>query len=247
MSETPRNALELADISAGYGATNVLEHLSLNLAASESISIIGRNGVGKTTLLATMMGHTDLHAGAIRFNGADISRLPVYQRARLGIAYVPQEREIFPSLSVRENLHMAARPGQRRGKRSGKWNQTTVTDLFRNLRDRLPQPGGRLSGGEQQMLAVARALMANPSLLLMDEPCEGLAPVIVESLVEVLTELRQSEGLSIVLVEHNTRVALGFAERTVVMDRGQIVYDGPSDVLKQDPAQLERLIGVTQT
>ncbi|ETW98374.1 MAG: branched-chain amino acid ABC transporter [Candidatus Entotheonella factor] len=238
-SEKPCNVLELADVSAGYGATNVLERLSLALAPSESLSIIGRNGVGKTTLLATMMGHTDLHAGAIRLNGADISRLPVYQRARLGIAYVPQEREIFPSLTVRENLHMAARPG--------KWNEATVTDLFLNLRDRLQQPGGQLSGGEQQMLAVARALMANPSLLLMDEPCEGLAPVIVESLVEVLTELRQSEGLSIVLVEHNTRVALDFAARTVVMDRGQIVYDGSSEGLKQDAAQLERLIGVTQT
>ncbi|WP_089940661.1 ABC transporter ATP-binding protein [Candidatus Entotheonella palauensis] len=238
MSEASRNVLELAGVSAGYGATNVLEHLSLDLAPSESISIIGRNGVGKTTLLATIMGHTDLHTGAIRLHGADISRLPVYQRARQGIAYVPQEREIFPSLTVRENLHMATRPG--------KWNEVTVTDLFINLRDRLQQPGGQLSGGEQQMLAVARALMANPSLLLMDEPCEGLAPVIVDALVEVLTELRQSEGLSIVLVEHNTRVALDFAERTVVMDRGQIAYDGASEALKRDAAQLERLIGVTQ-
>ncbi len=238
MSEVPQPMLELAHVAAGYGATNVLENLSLDLAPSESISIIGRNGVGKTSLLATMMGHTALHAGTIRFNGADISRLPVYQRVRRGIAYVPQEREIFPSLTVRENLHMAARPGP--------WNEGKVTSLFRNLQSRLHQSGGRLSGGEQQMLAVARALMANPSLLLMDEPCEGLAPVIVEALVEVLTELRQSEGLAIVLVEHNTRVALDFAERTVVMDRGQIVYDGASDVLKRDPAQLDRLIGVTQ-
>ncbi len=243
MSESPLSVLELSDVSAGYGATNVLEHLSLHLAAGESISIIGRNGVGKTSLLATIMGHTALHTGAIRFDGYDISRLPVYQRARRGIAYVPQEREIFPSLTVRENLHMGVRP--RQGAR--KWNEVSVTDLFRNLRERLDQPGGRLSGGEQQMLAVARALMANPSLLLIDEPCEGLAPVIVESLVEVLTELRQSEGLSIVLVEHNTRVALDFAARTLVMDRGQIVYDGASEVLKRDPAQLERLIGVTQT
>ncbi len=238
MSEALPNVLELADVTAGYGVASVLENLSLDLAPSESISIIGRNGVGKTTLLATIMGHTALHAGVIRFNGADIARLPVYQRVRHGIGYVPQEREIFPSLTVRENLHMAARPG--------KWNETTVTDLFINLRDRLHQAGGQLSGGEQQMLAVARALMANPRLLLMDEPCEGLAPVIVEALVQVLTELRQSEGLSIVLVEHNTRVALDFAERTAVMDRGQIVYDGASEVLKRDPAQLERLIGVTQ-
>jgi len=238
MFEASQKALELVDVTAGYGATNVLEHLSLALTPSESISIIGRNGVGKTTLLATIMGHTALHAGAICLDGTDISRLPVYQRARNGIAYVPQEREIFPSLTVRENLRMAARPG--------KWNEVTVTDLFLNLRNRLHQPGGRLSGGEQQMLAVARALMANPSLLLMDEPCEGLAPVLVEALVEVLTELRQSEGLSIVLVEHNTRVALDFAERTLVMDRGQIVYDGASETLKRNPAQLERLIGVRQ-
>jgi branched-chain amino acid transport system ATP-binding protein len=238
MFEAPPKLLELVDVTAGYGATNVLEHLSLDLAPSESISIIGRNGVGKTTLLATIMGHTAVHAGAIRLNGADISRLPVYQRARKGIAYVPQEREIFSSLTVRENLYIAARPG--------KWNESTVTDVFLHLRDRLHQPGGRLSGGEQQMLAVARALMSNPSLLLMDEPCEGLAPVMVEALVEVLTELRQSEGLSIVLVEHNTRVALDFAERTLVMDRGQIVYDGASETLKRDVVQLERLIGVRQ-
>jgi branched-chain amino acid transport system ATP-binding protein len=238
MFEAPQKLLELVDVTAGYGATNVLEHLSLDLAPSESISIIGRNGVGKTTLLATIMGHTAVHAGAIRLNGTDISRLPVYQRARNGIAYVPQEREIFPSLTVRENLYIAARPGR--------WNEVSVTDLFLHLRDRLHQFGGRLSGGEQQMLAVARALMANPSLLLMDEPCEGLAPVIVEALVEVLTELRQNEGLAIVLVEHNTRVALDFAERTLVMDRGQIVYDGASETLKRDLVQLERLIGVRQ-
>lgn len=239
MSNTSPKMLELLDVSAGYRTANVLEHLSLALIPSESINVIGRNGVGKTTLLATIMGHTALHAGAIRFQSADISRLPVYRRARQGIAYVPQKREIFPSLTVRENLYMAERPG--------KWNEAMVTHLFAPLRTRLNQPGGRLPGGEQQMLAVARALMANPSLLLMDEPCEGLAPIIVEALVEGLIELRQSEGLSVVLVEHNTRVALDFAEGTVVMDRGQIVYDGASETLRRDPAQLDRLIGATQT
>jgi branched-chain amino acid transport system ATP-binding protein len=148
--------LELLDVSAGYRTANVLEHLSLALIPSESINVIGRNGVGKTTLLATIMGHTALHAGAIRFQSADISRLPVYRRARQGIAYVPQKREIFPSLTVRENLYMAERPG--------KWNEAMVTHLFAPLRTRLNQPGGRLPGGEQQMLAVARALMANPSM-----------------------------------------------------------------------------------
>ncbi len=243
MVETPDNkVLELADITAGYGATRVLDHLSFGIDSGESISVIGRNGVGKTTLLATIMGHTQLHTGAIHFNGTDISHLPIYQRARTGIGYVPQEREIFPSLTVRENLYMAARPGH--GARD--WNEETVCDLFPNLRKRLHHAGSQLSGGEQQMLAVARALMANPTLLLMDEPCEGLAPVIVDTLVGVLAELRHSGGLSIILVEHNTRVALDFADRTVVMDRGQIVYDGASAVLKGDPAQLERFIGVTQ-
>lgn len=141
MSDAPQNVLELADVTAGYGATSVLESLSLNLAPGESISVIGRNGVGKSTLLATIMGHTALHAGAIRLNGAEISRLPVYQRARHGIAYVPQEREIFPSLTVRENLHMAARPEKWPGKWPGKWNEKTVTDLFTNLRARLHQTG----------------------------------------------------------------------------------------------------------
>ncbi len=238
MAEQAQSKLALSKVTAGYGITSVLENLSLDLGAGESISIIGRNGVGKTTLLATIMGHTALHAGAIRFNGADISPLPIYQRARAGIGYVPQEREIFPSLTVRENLHMAARPGH--------WNESTVCALFPNLRERLYHAGSQLSGGEQQMLSVARALMANPALLLMDEPCEGLAPVIVEAFVRVLAELRQTGGLSIVLVEHNTRVALDFASRTVVMDRGMIVYDGASEELKADPAQLERLIGVAQ-
>lgn len=239
MTEPSPSQLALSHVTAGYGLTRVLEDLSLDLAVGECMSVIGRNGVGKTTLLATVMGHTDLHAGAVRFNGVDISSLPVYQRARAGIAYVPQEREIFPSLTVRENLYMAARPGH--------WHESSVCALFPNLRDRLNYAGSQLSGGEQQMLAVARALMANPSLLLMDEPCEGLAPVIVEALVQVLAELRQAGGLSIVLVEHNTRVALDFAARTVVMDRGMIAYDGSSDALKADPAALERLIGVSQS
>jgi branched-chain amino acid transport system ATP-binding protein len=227
-------ALALAGVSAGYGETHVLEGLELALAAGESISIIGRNGVGKSTLLETVMGHTTLHAGEIRLNGRRIERAAPHERARLGLGYVPQEREIFPSLSVRENLEICARPGH--------WDAARVFELFPNLKERLGNAGTQLSGGEQQMLAIARALMTNPSVLLMDEPTEGLAPVIVQALADVLARLRAAGGLSIVLVEQNSRVALGFSERTVVMDRGRIVYDGDSERLRRDPEFLAKLV-----
>ncbi|MCX7962651.1 MAG: ABC transporter ATP-binding protein [Burkholderiales bacterium] len=227
-------ALALRGVSAGYGETHVLEEVSLALAAGESISIIGRNGVGKSTLLETVMGHTTLHAGEIRLAGRRIEGLPPHQRARLGLGYVPQEREIFPSLSVRENLEICARPGY--------WDAARVFELFPNLKERLANAGTQLSGGEQQMLAIARALMTNPSVLLMDEPTEGLAPVIVQALTGVLARLRDAGGLSIVLVEQNSRVALGFSERTVVMDRGRIVYDGESERLRRDAEFLAKLI-----
>jgi branched-chain amino acid transport system ATP-binding protein len=230
-------ALELADVAAGYGETVVIEDISLRLDRGEAVSVIGRNGVGKTTLLATIMGHTALHGGAITLDGADLSRMPVYRRAHAGVGYVPQEREIFPSLSVRENLQIGARPGR--------WDDQRVFALFPNLQERQDNAGNQLSGGEQQMLAIARALMSNPTLLLMDEPSEGLAPVIVEDLVRVMDELRRDGSLSIILVEQNSRVALEFSERTVVMDRGRVVYDGDSETLRTDPDQLERLIGVT--
>ena len=227
-------ALALRRISAGYGATHVLEEVELALAEGESLSIIGRNGVGKTTLLETVMGHTTLHAGAIELHGRPIERAPAHSRALQGIGYVPQEREIFPSLTVRENLEICARPGH--------WSAARVFELFPNLESRLENGGSQLSGGEQQMLAVARALMTNPSVLLMDEPTEGLAPVIVQALVPVLARLRAAGGLSIVLVEQNSRVALQFSERTAVLDRGRIVYDGPSERLRADPEFLASLI-----
>jgi branched-chain amino acid transport system ATP-binding protein len=229
-------ALKLEGVASGYGETHVLEGIELVLAEGESLSIIGRNGVGKTTLFETIMGHTTLHAGKIALHGAPIERLPAYRRALAGIGYVPQEREIFPSLSVRENLEICARPGH--------WTAARVFELFPNLQSRLSNAGTQLSGGEQQMLAVARALMTNPSLLLMDEPTEGLAPVIVQAMVKVLARLRAEGGLSIVLVEQNSRVALEFSERTAVLDRGRIVYDGPSERLRRDPEFLARLISV---
>jgi branched-chain amino acid transport system ATP-binding protein len=229
-------ALGLRGVSAGYGETTVLEDLTLTLATGESLAVIGRNGVGKTTLLATIMGHTNLRAGSIALNGVDVSRSPVFERVAAGLGYVPQEREIFPSLSVRENLQVAARPGR--------WTETRVCEAFPLLAARLNNAGNQLSGGEQQMLSIGRALIGNPSILLMDEPTEGLAPVIVEELVRAMTRLRTEDDLTIVLVEQNTRVALEFSERTVILDRGRIVYDGASAKLKSDEALLESFIGV---
>jgi branched-chain amino acid transport system ATP-binding protein len=229
-------ALALRHVSAGYGDTVVLEDVSLVLEAGESISVIGRNGVGKSTLLATVMGHTTLHGGEVLLGGASLARVPVFRRARSGLGFVPQEREIFPSLTVRENLAVGARPGP--------WTAERVFDLFPNLGARLSHAGSLLSGGEQQMLSIARALVTNPSVLLMDEPTEGLAPVIVEALAAVLARLSAEGALSIVLVEQNSRVALAFSARTVVMDKGRIVYDGASAALAADPERLAKLIGV---
>jgi branched-chain amino acid transport system ATP-binding protein len=232
------SALELRHVSAGYGETVVLEDINLALAPGESISVIGRNGVGKTTLLATVMGHTTLHKGAVMLGGESLNRMPVFRRALNGIGFVPQEREIFPSLSVRENLEVGARPGL--------WTQERVFELFPNLQARLSNMGNELSGGEQQMLSIARALLTNPSVLLMDEPTEGLAPVLVEALTGVLQRLRGESALSIVLVEQNSRVALAFSARIVVMDKGRIVFDGESAALSADPERLAQLIGVTE-
>jgi branched-chain amino acid transport system ATP-binding protein len=229
-------ALVLRHVSAGYGDTVVLEDVSLALEAGESISVIGRNGVGKSTLLATVMGHTTLHGGEVLLGGVSLARVPVFRRARSGLGFVPQEREIFPSLTVRENLAVGARPGP--------WTAERVFDLFPNLGARLSHAGSLLSGGEQQMLSIARALVTNPSVLLMDEPTEGLAPVIVEALAAVLARLSAERALSIVLVEQNSRVALAFSARTVVMDKGRVVYDGASAALAADPERLAKLIGV---
>jgi branched-chain amino acid transport system ATP-binding protein len=226
--------LQLKGVTAGYGETHVLEGIDLALAQGESLSIIGRNGVGKSTLLETIMGHTALHAGEIRLRGNRIDPAPAHARALAGLGYVPQEREIFPSLSVRENLEICARPGP--------WTSERVFELFPILKARLDNAGIQLSGGEQQMLAIARALMTNPSVLLMDEPTEGLAPVIVQALAQVLLRLRGEGNLSIVLVEQNSRVALEFSERTLVMDRGRLVYDGLSARLREDPDFLASLI-----
>ena len=203
-SASMADCLALHDVSAGYGETVVLDGVSLALPEGGTLAVLGRNGVGKTTLLATVLGHTTLHAGRIAFRGQSIERLRPFQRARLGIGYVPQEREIFPSLTVDENLTVAARAGAR-------WTRERVYDLFPSLAERRRNMGNQLSGGEQQMLAIGRALMGNPSLLLLDEPLEGLAPVIVDSLLAALHRLREDDGLAIVLVEQHARLALEFA------------------------------------
>ena len=218
--------LELDCVRAGYGDTVVLEDIALRLSEAESISVVGRNGVGKSSLLATVMGLTDLHAGDIRLAGASIAGKGTHKRSRSGIAYVPQEREIFPSLTVAENLYVAARPGD--------WTKARVFDLFPQLAARRRNRGNQLSGGEQQMLAIGRALMGNPRLLLMDEPSEGLAPVIVEELAQAAAQLRDEAGLAIILVEQHIRLALSFSPRCLVMNRGRIVYDGAGDDLRDE-------------
>jgi branched-chain amino acid transport system ATP-binding protein len=232
------SALQLRGVSAGYGETVVIEDIDLSLAPGECISVIGRNGVGKTTLLSTVMGRTTLHSGEVTLDGQRLNGVPCFRRALAGIGFVPQEREIFPSLSVRENLDIAGRPGP--------WTHARVFELFPRLAERLDNMGNQLSGGEQQMLSIARALLTNPTILLMDEPTEGLAPVLIEALSAVLARLRADSALSIVLVEQNSRVALTFSPRTVILDKGRIVYDGESEPLRADPEQLAKLIGIVE-
>jgi len=227
------DALQIRRLSSGYGETVVLEDVELTLPERGSLAVLGRNGVGKTTLLSTVMGHTTFHSGAIFFNGRPIHGLPVYERARRGIGFVPQERLIFPSLSVHENLTIAAR--------RGRWSIERVYELFPRLKERRAAMGNQLSGGEQQMLAIGRALMGNPSLLLLDEPLEGLAPIIVESLLRALKRLIAEDSLAVVLVEQSAKLALEMTDRAVVLDRGRISYSGPSSELLGDPERLAAL------
>ena len=230
------NGLALDHVSAGYGETVVLESISLSLPPGRTLSVLGRNGVGKTTLLATIMGHTRLHGGSINFVGREISALPAYRRARLGIGFVPQEREIFPSLTVEQNLTVA--------ERSGQWTLARVYEFFPSLAERRRNHGNQLSGGEQQMLAIGRAQMGNPTLLLMDEPLEGLAPVIVDALLHGLDRLTHEAELALMLVEQHASIALELAPAAIVLDRGLIVFAGASSELVRDPQRLTMLMGV---
>jgi branched-chain amino acid transport system ATP-binding protein len=228
--------LQVRKVRSGYGETVVLEDVDLELPERGALSVLGRNGVGKTTLLATIMGHTSFHSGEILFNGKPIHALPVYERSRLGIGYVPQERLIFPSLSVQENLAVAHRPGR--------WSLERVYDLFPRLRERRSAMGNQLSGGEQQMLAIGRALMGSPSLLLMDEPLEGLAPIIVEALLASLKKLVAEDALAIILVEQHAKVALAVTQTALVLNRGRMAYYGKSADLLADPQRLTTLVAV---
>jgi branched-chain amino acid transport system ATP-binding protein len=233
--------LTIRDVTAGYGATVVLDHVSLSIATGTTLAVLGRNGVGKTTLLATIIGHTTHHDGAISFAGRSIERLKPYRRARLGIGAVPQEREIFPSLTVEENLTVATRSAD-----TNDWTLERVYALFPNLAERRRGMGNQLSGGEQQMLAIARALMGNPTLLLLDEPLEGLAPVIVDRLLEALRLLRSETGLTMIMTEQQARLALEFSDNAIILDRGRIVHEAASAQLLTDPERLSELIGVAR-
>jgi branched-chain amino acid transport system ATP-binding protein len=226
--------LSLRKVRAGYGETVVLEDIELELPKDGALAVLGRNGVGKTTLLSTIMGHTTFHSGQILFLGRNVAALPVYERSRLGIGFVPQERLIFPSLNVHENLTVAERPGR--------WSTGRVYELFPRLRERRSAMGNQLSGGEQQMLAIGRALMGNPSLLLLDEPLEGLAPIIVEMLLASLKKLIAEDSLAIILVEQHAKVALGVTDTALVLNRGRIAHYGPSAELLADPQRLASLV-----
>ena len=226
--------LRLTNIYSGYGELNILENISLDIPAKSSLALLGRNGVGKTTLMSTIMGHATLHQGRIEFLGKEIQHLPVYERSRLGIGYVPQTRDIFPSLTVEENMLIAARPGR--------WPLERIYELFPRLAERKTNLGNQLSGGEQQMLSVARALISNPSLLLLDEPLEGLAPVIVQMLMEVIKKLIQEEDLTVILVEQSAKLALQVTDNVVVLNRGQIIHQGSSPDLLNQPELLAKLI-----
>ncbi|HEX7054511.1 MAG TPA: ABC transporter ATP-binding protein [Burkholderiales bacterium] len=227
--------LAVSRLRAGYGQTEILEDVSFSLPEQGSLAILGRNGVGKTTLLATLMGHTTFHSGEISLSGRSLARLPVYERARLGLGYVPQGRDIFPSLSVEENLQVAARAGSR-------WSLERVYELFPRLAERREHRGNQISGGEQQMLAIGRALMGDPSVLLMDEPLEGLAPIIVEALLRSLEKLMREERLAVILVEQHAKLALQVTREALVMSRGRVIHQGPSAELLADPERLASLV-----
>ncbi|WP_426173957.1 ABC transporter ATP-binding protein [Massilia sp. TWR1-2-2] len=231
-----RELLAVERVSAGYGESIVLEDVSFAMNEGDSLALLGRNGVGKTSLLVTLMGITRLHRGAIRWDGGDLAKVPTWKRSRAGLGWVPQERHMFPTLTVEEHLTVVARPGP--------WTLQKVYEVFPRLLERRHNMGNELSGGEQQMLAIARALMTNPRILLLDEPMEGLAPIIVQELVRVVRRLVKDEGMSVIVVEQHARLALSLTERAIVLDRGRIVHDSDSASLLADGDKLDRLVSV---
>ena len=228
--------LELEGVTAGYGESVVIEDIGFTLEEGATLALLGRNGVGKSTLLVTLMGLARRHAGRILWKGQDIAGLAPFARAHAGLGWVPQERLMFPSLTVHEHLTSVARPGP--------WNTERVYALFPSLAERRGNMGNQLSGGEQQMLAIARALMVNPALLLLDEPMEGLAPIVVQNLVGVIRRLASDSGLAVILVEQHARLALNLTRDAIVLERGRIVHRSTSAALAADPATLARLVSV---
>jgi branched-chain amino acid transport system ATP-binding protein len=229
--------LRVEGLRAGYGEAVVLDGIDLALAKGESMALLGRNGTGKTTLIDTLVGVTRRHAGRIFLGGRDVTALPPFERAAAGIGWVPQERNIFKSLTVEENLTSVARPGA--------WTAARIYELFPRLAERRRNLGNQLSGGEQQMLAVGRALVLNPRVILLDEPLEGLAPILVEELLAALRRIIRDERMSAILVEQNAQKVLGVTDRAAIIERGAVVYEGASAALAADPAVLESYLGVT--
>ncbi|MBM6581923.1 ABC transporter ATP-binding protein [Microvirga sp. BT689] len=229
--------LTLQQVSAGYGDAVVISNIDLHLKPGESLAVLGRNGTGKTTLLNTIIGVTRQRGGSIMFGGKDLTATRSDKRALAGIGWVPQERNIFKSLTVEENLTAVARPGP--------WHVNRVYEMFPRLKERRSNLGNQLSGGEQQMLAVARALVLNPKLLLLDEPTEGLAPIIIEELLAALTRIIRGEGMSAIVVEQHAQKILGVTDSALILDRGAIVHASSSRALIEDPTALEQHLGVT--
>ena len=228
--------LALEGVTAGYGASVVLDDISFVIDEGDSLALLGRNGVGKTTLLVTLMGLTRLHRGTLRWRGANLAALSTYARAKSGIGWVPQERYMWPSLTIEEHLTAVARPGP--------WSLRKVYELFPQLAERRANFGNQLSGGEQQMLAIARALMVNPALLLLDEPMEGLAPIIVQELRSVIRDLVATGGMAVIIVEQHAKLALELTRQAIVLERGRVVHRAASEALLCDPDTLHRLVAV---
>lgn len=235
-TETTPPLLKLRRVCAGYGAARVLHEIELEVDRGETLVVIGRNGVGKSTMVETVVGHTAFHSGEIWFDGRRVDRLPPHARNALGIGWVPQEREVFRSLTVDENLHVVAR--------RGRWTLPRVLELFPRLGERLKHLASQLSGGEQQMLAMARALMTNPRLLLLDEPVEGLAPSVIQEMLRVIDAMRSSGEMSVVLVEQKWDLALAHSDRCIVIDHGTVVHESSSQALLADQPLIERMLGV---